>query len=117
MLHAIILPVATGFILFLLGMKLMETSLQTWAGPSLQLWLERFTRTPVRGLLTGTVLTAALQSSTAITVIAIGLVGADRFNTLIGAIFLIIVFVSPDGLFGLWRRFARATAPKSLAER
>ena len=39
---------------------------------------------------------------------AIDIVGADRFNTLIGAIFLIIVFVSPDGLFGLWRRFARA---------
>jgi phosphate:Na+ symporter len=76
MINAIILPVVTGFILFLLGMKLMETSLQTWAGPRLQLWLERFTRTPVRGLLTGTVLTAALQSSTAITVIAIGLVGA-----------------------------------------
>ena len=76
MIHAIILPVVTGFILFLLGMKLMETSLQTWAGPRLQLWLERFTRTPVRGLITGTVLTAALQSSTAITVIAIGLVGA-----------------------------------------
>ncbi|OAS13707.1 Na/Pi cotransporter family protein [Paenibacillus oryzisoli] len=76
MIHAIILPVATGFILFLLGMKLMENSLQTWAGPRLQLWLERFTRTPVRGLITGTVLTAALQSSTAITVIAIGLVGA-----------------------------------------
>ncbi|MDR6551300.1 Na/Pi symporter [Paenibacillus qinlingensis] len=76
MIHAIILPVLTGFILFLLGMKLMESSLQTWAGPRLQLWLERFTRTPVRGLITGTVLTAALQSSTAITVIAIGLVGA-----------------------------------------
>ena len=47
---------------------------------------------------------------------AIDIVGADRFNTLIGAIFLIIVFVSPDGIFGLWRRFARAGAPKSLAE-
>jgi len=47
---------------------------------------------------------------------AIDLVGADRFNTLIGAIFLIIVFASPDGLFGLWRRVAQASAPKSLAE-
>ncbi len=45
---------------------------------------------------------------------AIDIVGADRFNTLIGAIFLIIVFASPDGLFGLWRRFARAAAPTSL---
>jgi branched-chain amino acid transport system permease protein len=47
---------------------------------------------------------------------AIDVVGADRFNTLIGAIFLIIVFVSPDGLFGLWRRLAQFSAPKSLAE-
>lgn len=76
MIHAIIVPVVAGLALFLMGMKLMESSLQTWAGPRLQLWLERFTRTPVRGLVTGTVLTAALQSSTAITVIAIGLVGA-----------------------------------------
>lgn len=76
MINAIVLPVLTGLALFLFGMKLMENALQTWAGPRLQLWLERFTRTPVRGLATGTVLTAALQSSTAITVIAIGLVGA-----------------------------------------
>jgi len=47
---------------------------------------------------------------------AIDLVGADRFNTLIGAIFLAVVFVSPDGLFGLWRRAAQASAPKPLAE-
>jgi branched-chain amino acid transport system permease protein len=46
---------------------------------------------------------------------AIDIVGADRFNTLIGAIFLIIVFASPDGLFGLWRRFAPATASTSLS--
>lgn len=75
MMHAIILPVLAGLALFLLGMKLMENALQSWAGPRLQQWLERFTRTPVRGLATGTVLTAALQSSSAITVIAIGLVG------------------------------------------
>lgn len=45
---------------------------------------------------------------------AIDFVGADRFNTLIGVIFLVIVFASPDGLFGVWRRFARATASTSL---
>jgi branched-chain amino acid transport system permease protein len=47
---------------------------------------------------------------------AIDLVGADRFNTLIGAIFLIIVFVSPDGILGLWRRLAPALAQTSLRE-
>jgi branched-chain amino acid transport system permease protein len=45
---------------------------------------------------------------------AIDLVGADRFNTLIGAIFLAIVFVSPDGVYGLWRRIAPAMAQKPL---
>lgn len=33
----------------------------------------------------------------------------ERFNLLIGATFLAIVVASPDGLVGLWRRFARAT--------
>jgi branched-chain amino acid transport system permease protein len=47
---------------------------------------------------------------------AIDIVGADRFNTLIGAIFLIIVFVSPDGILGLWRRVAPALAQKPLHE-
>ena len=37
---------------------------------------------------------------------AIDIVGADRFNTLIGMVFLVIVFVSPDGLLGLWGRIA-----------
>ena len=29
---------------------------------------------------------------------------ADRFHTLIGVIFLVIVLVSPNGLIGLWER-------------
>src|SRR6202042_2252323 len=37
---------------------------------------------------------------------AIDLVGAERFNTLIGLVFLIIVFASPDGILGFWRRLA-----------
>jgi branched-chain amino acid transport system permease protein len=47
---------------------------------------------------------------------AIDLVGADRFNTLIGLAFLIIVFASPDGILGLWRRLAPHLAVKSLRE-
>ena len=31
---------------------------------------------------------------------AIDIVGAERFNTLIGLVFLVIVFVSPDGSWG-----------------
>jgi len=47
---------------------------------------------------------------------AIDVVGADRFNTLIGLVFLVIVFASPDGLFGLWRRLAPHLAAKPLRE-
>lgn len=38
---------------------------------------------------------------------AIDIVGAARFNTLIGLVFLVIVLVSPDGILGLWERFKR----------
>ncbi|MDR3494172.1 MAG: branched-chain amino acid ABC transporter permease [Ancalomicrobiaceae bacterium] len=36
---------------------------------------------------------------------AIDIVGAERFNTLIGLFFLVIVFISPDGILGLWARY------------
>jgi branched-chain amino acid transport system permease protein len=35
---------------------------------------------------------------------AIDLIDRERFNTLIGLVFLAIVFVSPDGLLGLWQQ-------------
>ncbi len=38
---------------------------------------------------------------------AIDLIDPERFNTLIGLIFLVIVLASPDGLLGLWQRLAR----------
>jgi branched-chain amino acid transport system permease protein len=47
---------------------------------------------------------------------AIDVVGADRFNTLIGLVFLVIVFASPDGLSGLWRRLAPRLAARPLRE-
>ena len=40
---------------------------------------------------------------------AIDLIDRERFNTLIGLTFLVVVLLSPDGLVGLWRR-ARSTA-------
>ena len=45
---------------------------------------------------------------------AIDIVGAERFNTLIGLFFLAIVFVSPDGLLGLWGRIKPHLAQESL---
>jgi branched-chain amino acid transport system permease protein len=48
---------------------------------------------------------------------AIDIVGAERFNTLIGLVFLAIVFVSPDGLLGLWGRIKPLLAQESLRSR
>ncbi|ASS66015.1 MULTISPECIES: Na/Pi symporter [unclassified Paenibacillus] len=76
MLTAIVLPAAFGFAVFMLGMKLMEAALHRAAGRWLQAAIERFTRTPLHGLLTGAAASAVLQSSTAVTVIAIGMVNA-----------------------------------------
>jgi branched-chain amino acid transport system permease protein len=45
---------------------------------------------------------------------AIDLVGAERFNTLIGLFFLVIVFVSPDGLLGLWGKLRPHLNQESL---
>jgi branched-chain amino acid transport system permease protein len=41
---------------------------------------------------------------------AIDLVGAERFNTLIGVVFLVIVLFSPDGLLGLLEKARRSLA-------
>jgi len=45
---------------------------------------------------------------------AIDIVGAERFNTLIGLFFLVIVFVSPDGLLGLWGKLKPHLTQESL---
>jgi branched-chain amino acid transport system permease protein len=41
---------------------------------------------------------------------AIDLIDPERFNTVIGLAFLLIVLFSPDGLLGLWARLRRALA-------
>ncbi|MFN4098387.1 MAG: branched-chain amino acid ABC transporter permease [Pararhodobacter sp.] len=48
---------------------------------------------------------------------ATDLVGAARFNTLIGLTFLAIVFFSPDGLLGLWERLRPRPGDSSIPSR
>lgn len=76
MLQTILVPMLLGFAVFMCGMKLMELALHRLAGPYLTDLLKRSTATPVHGLAIGTVTTAFLQSSTAVTVISIGMVNA-----------------------------------------
>jgi phosphate:Na+ symporter len=65
-----------GVGLFLLGMVLMTDGLKTFAGDSLRKALIRFTGTPTKAFLSGTLVTAAVQSSSATTVTVIGFVSA-----------------------------------------
>ncbi|MFB9325496.1 Na/Pi cotransporter family protein [Paenibacillus aurantiacus] len=76
MFHEILLPMTLGFVIFLFGLKAMELALHQSVGRHLHTVLERMTSTPLHGLLVGTATTAVLQSSTAVTVMTIGLVNA-----------------------------------------
>jgi len=88
MLHSILIPLMAGLALLLYGMKLMEFSLEKAAGPRLPELLSRFTGTPLRGMAASSLLTALMQSSTAVTVVTIGLVNAGlmRFSQTLGII-------------------------------
>ncbi|HVI91514.1 MAG TPA: branched-chain amino acid ABC transporter permease [Dongiaceae bacterium] len=56
----------------------------------------------------GALLFALLQN------FAIDLIDPERFNTVIGLVFLLIIFFSPDGLLGLWEKARTTTMSKSL---
>ena len=54
----------------------MSEGLQSVAGDKLRVIIEKGTRTPLRGVLTGTLVTALIQSSSGTTVLTVGLVNA-----------------------------------------
>ncbi len=74
-----------GICLFLFGMDMMSLALKNLAGKNLKKIIEKFTAHPVSGILTGAGLTALVQSSSATTVMILGLVSAGAV-TLGGAI-------------------------------
>lgn len=45
---------------------------------------------------------------------AIDLIDRERFNLLIGAVFLAIVLFSPDGMLGIWQKIKASVAKRSL---
>ena len=65
-----------GLAIFLYGMNLMSDSLQKVAGERMRTILGMLTKNPVLGVLSGALVTAVLQSSSATTVMAIGFVSA-----------------------------------------
>ena len=71
-----ILQLFGGAALFLYSMDTLTDALQQAAGDTLRQTLARLTAHPLAGVLTGAVVTAVVQSSSAVTVLVLGLVGA-----------------------------------------
>jgi len=69
---------ALGF--FLYGMKVMSESLQKVAGDKMRDILAKMTSNPVKGVLTGVLITAIIQSSSATTVMVVSFVNAGLLN-------------------------------------
>ena len=65
-----------GLALFLYGMSVLGGSLEKASQGRLETVLERLTDSPLKGVILGTAVTAAIQSSSATTVIIVGLVNA-----------------------------------------
>ena len=76
----IILGLMGGLGLFLYGMELMSKSLEKVAGAKMRSILEFFTKTPIRGILVGTLFTAVIQSSSAATVMVVSFVNSGLMN-------------------------------------
>lgn len=86
---AMIFAFMGGLALFLFGLKYMSSALQEVAGDRMRTILEQGTKSPLRGVLTGMAVTGLIQSSTATTVLTVGLVNA-RLLTLKQAIGIIM---------------------------
>lgn len=69
-----------GLAMFLYGMEIMGDGLKQGSGTALKNVLGKLTHNPLLGLLTGTLVTAVIQSSTATIVLTVGLIGAGILN-------------------------------------
>ncbi|EKN64682.1 Na/Pi-cotransporter II-like protein [Neobacillus bataviensis LMG 21833] len=63
-------------LLFIFGMTIIRFGLFNLSANKLKTWLIKLTSTPLKGMVTGTFITALLQSSSAVMVITIGLISA-----------------------------------------
>ena len=83
------LGVFGGLALFLHGMQMMSSGLEAVAGNRMKAILERLTANRFMGVLVGALITAAVQSSSATTVMVVGFVNAGMM-TLSQAVWLIM---------------------------
>ena len=86
-----VLTMLGGLSLFLFGMSIMGQALERRAGSGLRLLLGRLTTNRAAGLLTGLLVTAVIQSSSAATVMVVGFVNSglmtlrQAINVIMGA--------------------------------
>lgn len=73
-------PLLAGIGLFLYGMNLLGKSLERLAGAKLEKTLEKLTDNTWKGILLGTGVTAVIQSSSATTIMVVGLLNAGIFK-------------------------------------
>ena len=77
---AMLIQLAGGLALFLFGMDQMGEALKLVAGDKMRLILGKLTTNRVMGLVTGTVVTAIIQSSSVTTVMLVGFVTANLMS-------------------------------------
>ena len=66
-----------GLVLLIYGMNILSTNLKKLAGEKLKLILKKATNNIFKGIITGIIITVAVQSSSVVTVIIIGFVNAE----------------------------------------
>ncbi|MBQ8279157.1 MAG: Na/Pi cotransporter family protein [Roseburia sp.] len=69
-----------GLAMFLYGMEIMGDGLRQGSGATLKNVLGKLTQNALMGVITGTLVTAVIQSSTATIVLTVGLIGAGILN-------------------------------------
>src|SRR5918994_2156380 len=72
----ILVPVIGGLGIFMLGLEFMSNGIQSLAVNKLRALLAQIAGTPLKGAIAGTFITGIIQSSTAMTVMVVGLVNS-----------------------------------------
>lgn len=76
----VLLPLLAGLTLFLFALNYLSDGLNAISGDRLKVWLSRFTRNVVSGILTGVAVTTLLDSSSAVIIMTIALVNAQALT-------------------------------------
>ncbi len=117
-----------GLAMFLYGIEVMGDGLKNSSGDALKRVLEKVTGNVLMGVLTGTLVTAVIQSSTATIVLTVALIGAGVLNlkqavsivmganigTTVTAQLIRLGSVESDGSFLLWLFDTDTLAPIAL---